>query len=372
MAEVLDHDFDPAQLVRDYGDIEGEISACRDTAAVFDFSFLSAARVSGPGALGALARLTDRPLNALAPGRIAYALRSNPQGWLCADLTIWNEGRGHYFVMSGRRQDIRDLNDAGLAAKDDCKIEDISDKISVLAVQGPESLRVFEGIANRKTLARIPYFGFADTRVGDFPCRLGRLGYTGERGFEIILPAANRSALWQTLVARARPCGFAAADCLRIEAGFVLFTNEFRLPVTAAEAGLEAFGRSADAAPRYRLVCLRGKTADRPVIWRPPSPCLPPEPGKVTVTSACHSPLAGGALGFGYVRADESLAGARMNDPTGLFDNPWIVRRPFFDSEKRRPRGTWDEPRPVSDRTETATPPLSPCNQGPSLHGTRT
>ena len=344
MAGALSDDFDPAELVRDYGDIDGEVRACRDAAALFDYSFLAAARVSGPAALETLAAFTNRPLEDLASGRIAYALRSDQEERLRADLTIWNEGKGHYFVMSGRRQEILELEDAALSSDGGCRFDDFTDRIAVLALQGPDSLRALEGIADLGPLARIPYFGFADTRVDGLPCRVGRLGYTGERGFEIVVPAESRGALWRRLAPRARPCGFAAADCLRIEAGFVLFGNEFRLPVTAAEAGLEAFVRASDGSPRFRLVCLAGHARRRPVLWRAQGPCRPPERGTVTVTSACYSALAGRALGLGYVRAEDAVTGNHVVDPGGLFDNPEIVQRPFFDPAKRRPRGSWELP----------------------------
>lgn len=340
-AKATPEDFETATLVRDYGDIAGEVAACRAAAALFDFSFLSAAWLSGPAALSTLAAITDRPLQTLAPERIAYALRNDARGRLCADLTIWNEGYGRYFVMSGRRKDILDLKAAGLASHGDCTVKDLSDRVAVLAIQGPDSLLALQGLTDSRRLAQVPYFGFADGRVGDFPCRIGRIGYSGERGFEIILPAEGQQALWQALATRTRPCGFAAADCLRIEAGYPLFANEFRLPVTAAEAGLAAFGRPIEGPARYSLVCLRGKTSKRPVLWQPPSPCPPPKPGWVTVTSACHSQFAGGALGLGYVCTEDAGLGNTVVDPSGLFDNPQIVQRPFLDPTKRRPRGPW-------------------------------
>ena len=70
------------------------------------------------------------------------------------------------------------------------------------------------------------------------PCVIGRLGYSGEPGFEIIVDVELQAQLWNELSGRARPAGFAATDILRIEAGLVLFANEFVVPVTPSEAGL--------------------------------------------------------------------------------------------------------------------------------------
>ncbi|MDA0305907.1 MAG: aminomethyltransferase family protein [Proteobacteria bacterium] len=333
--------FNFTHLKQDYGDRESEARACRNAAALFDFSFMSAARITGTDALKAIAGLTDRHLDNLTPGRIRYALCHLPGGWLRSDLTVWNEGEGRYLVMSGLGQDLLDL--AIMVQRDGlaCSVEILGDDIAVYSVQGPDSLSAFDGLTDTTRLAALPYFGFTRLDIAGIDCLVGRLGYTGERGFEIVLPAGDADRLWQALAARARPAGFAAADCLRIEAGFVLFANEFRLPVTAAEAGLEAFAGGDIAPPRFRLVCFRAESHETPILWHPPEDVVAPEPGTITVTSACHSTAADGILGLGYVQAGEVEIDNPFVDPTGRFENVQTVPMPFYDMEKRRPRGAW-------------------------------
>lgn len=333
--------FDPYHVVRDYGDVKGEVAACRKTAALFDFSFVSIARVSGTRVLDVIGRLTDRRFDDMAPGRVRYALCSDPNGYLRSDLTVWNEGEGSYLVMSGRRADVADL--ATLAELAACRVtvEDFGGNLAILAVQGPDSLCALGGLIDSERLAALPYFGFARFDVAGISCLIGRLGYTGERGFEIILPVEHRADLWRRLSARARPAGFAAADCLRIEAGLVLFANEFRLPVTAAEVGLEAFSPRADSPLRHRLVCFRAETDAPPVLWRPPDNLAAPEAGTITVTSACHSALAASTLGLGFVAAGADGLDQPFTDPSGWFRDLRTVPRPYFDAARRRPRGPW-------------------------------
>jgi len=333
--------FNPALLVHDYGDRDGEAQACRNVAAVFDFSFMSAARITGADALKAMASLTDRPLDDLTPGRIRYALCQRPGGWLRSDLTVWNEGQGRYLVMSGLGQDLLDL--AAIVQRDGlaCAVEIQGDDIAVYSVQGPDSLSALDGLADQARLAALPYFGFTRLDITGIDCLVGRLGYTGERGFEIVLPAGDGGRLWRELSARARPAGFAAADCLRIEAGFVLFANEFCLPVTAAEAGLETFTGGDIAPPRFRLVCFRAESHETPVVWRPPEDVAAPKPGSISVTSACHSIVADSILGLGYVQTGEVGIDNAFVDPTGRFQRVRTVQMPFYDMEKQRPRGTW-------------------------------
>ena len=129
--------------------------------------------------------------------------------------------------MSGRSEDIADLI---RAAWPGCEVEDLSTRTSIIALQGPNSLQALAGLTDTGALGQLSYFAFVPVGIADVPCLVGRLGYTGEPGFEILLPRPAAPQLWALLARRARPAGFAAADMLRIEAGFVLFANEFRLP----------------------------------------------------------------------------------------------------------------------------------------------
>jgi aminomethyltransferase len=196
-------------------------------------------------------------------------------------------------------------------------------------------LRALAPLASIDTIARLAYFEHVVATIAGVSCRIGRLGYTGERGFEIIAPIEAKQRLWDALAARARPAGWAAADILRIEAGFVLFLNEFRLGVTPEEAGL---GRFAGASSTSR-VSLTGFCAE----GTPPVPFAPgdlrlPRPGEIAVTSAAISPHCGGLIGLGYVNRD---AGAPIVDPSGRFHVFRLVAVPFVDPDKRRVRGPW-------------------------------
>jgi glycine cleavage system T protein (aminomethyltransferase) len=333
--------FDPSTLRRDYGDPEREAHACRTHCALFDFSFVGRARLEGPGALDAIAQLTRRSLTGLMPGQIRYALHAASNGRLLSDLTIWKHGEARYDVMSGRSEDIEDLI---RAARPGCEVEDLSAATSIIALQGPDSLQALAGLTDTGVLAQLGYFAFAPVAIADVRCLVGRLGYTGEPGFEIVLPRPAAPQIWALLARRARPAGFAAADMLRIEAGFVLFANEFCLPVTAREAGLERFAGACAAtkAPEIALVCLQADTREKPVLWRPRTPpARPTRSGTITVTSACHSLQAGGTLGLGYALRSDLTAGAPLFDPAGAFADIRLAPLPFFDRDKRRPRAPW-------------------------------
>lgn len=326
-------------LTRDFGDPDGEITACRNECALFDFSFVQRAEVEGDDAKAIVQSFATRDLSDMSPGKIRYALRLGENETLVSDLTIWKLSDKHYEVMSGHPQDVRDLQSIG-----DACVRDLSADSAIFAVQGPKALAKLAPHCERlDQLSGLNYFEHTALKIGEANCRVGRLGYTGEAGFELICSRADATQLWERLAEGIRPAGFIAADVLRIEAGFPLFWNDFALPVTAHEAGLSAFARSSPAPSRAPLqrICFTASCADKPILWRAESaPLRPGRPGEVVVTSACFSARAGGVLGLGYVLAG-SAAQAKMVNPIGQFQDIRVRPLPFYDFAKQRPRADW-------------------------------
>ena len=258
-------------------------------------------------------------MEALAEGHICYALRVAPSGEVIADLTVWRTGAMAFEVMSGRREDIADLLAYSGSGVD---VADMTAERATFAVQGPGSLDVLRQLGDAGPIEELRYFNFGPATLAGVACRIGRLGYTGEAGFEVIIERRHADRLWQALSVYARPSGFIAADMLRIEAGFVLFTNEFRLPVLPCEAGLGRFSRSAiRPPPEIALISFRADADRLRWPWEPQQKLTRPAvPGEIVVTSACESIVAGGILGLGYVLKG-TTAGADLEDPTGIFRN---------------------------------------------------
>jgi aminomethyltransferase len=335
---TFDHDFDLRALRRDYGDVCGEATACRSAAALFDFSFMHRIRIQGPRAGALIAQLTPRKMDELPPRRIRYALALDGRGHVRGDLTVWrmdNESFELFLPPSDAYVQLR-------VAACTTAVSDLTEETAVLAVQGPASLRALAALAPAAELRALGYFEHAPMSVAGVPCRVGRLGYTGERGFEIILPRASREVVWDALAMYARPAGFAAADILRIEAGFPLFTNEFRFPVTSQELGLARFAGN-DAAARtaqgaVRLMCFQAYCDQNPVLRHPAADAqFPPGAGTLLVTSACRSITADAVIGLGYAASDAT----DLVHSNGEFRNIRKASLPIYDPEKIRPRGGW-------------------------------
>jgi glycine cleavage system aminomethyltransferase T len=330
-------------VIDDFGDPAAEARACRTACALFDFSFVECAQLRGGAARQTLEIFTGRSLAQLTIGKICYALRVNAAGHLLADLTVWRIDEETFEVMSGRREDVADLI---ACAGPGLRATALPDR-AIFAVQGPASLDALRRLGRIDGIEALRYFCFIDAHLAGIPCRIGRLGYSGEAGFEIICPKSAAEHLWQSIALHARPAGFVALDTLRIEAGLPLFCNEFRVPATPAEAGLGRFYDRALPAPRIQLVSFVG-TPNDPAWPRRPGGSSLPRPsaiGEIVVTSACTSVVRGGRgdsiIGLGYVLAGEE-AGAALHDPSGSFRDIRQTALPFYHQAKRRPRLAWD------------------------------
>jgi glycine cleavage system aminomethyltransferase T len=325
-------------VIPDFGDVEGEARAVRESAALFDFSFVARARLMGRNAAAILERFQPRPVADMATGAIRYALRLGADGAVEADLTLWRIDEHVFEMMSGRREDVAAL--AALAGLDTAVV-DLSDSGAIFAVQGPRTLDALAPLADRERLAAIPYFGHAEATIAGIPCRIGRLGYTGEKGFEIVADKTDAERLRAVLAERARPAGFAAADILRIEAGFILFVNECRLGAGPAALGLERLAPHALANSPLRLVAFAAEPAPIRSPWRPED-LHPPARGEIAVTSASASVARRGqTIGLGLVHAADAAPGTRVRDPARRFGEVRVERIPLYDPAKQRPRGPW-------------------------------
>jgi glycine cleavage system aminomethyltransferase T len=328
------------ELKSDFGDPLGEAKACRQGSALFDFSFIRSARIAGERARQAVEAFSLRSVRLLPEGKILYGVRTDKNGWAISDLTIWKTATNTFEVMSGRAEDIGALLHLNSG---DVQVEDVSEDRAVLAVQGPLSFHSLRQAGAGAEIAGLEYFSFIHTYVGNIPCIVGRLGYTGEAGFEVIVTRQNFSKLWKMFAAYARPAGFIAADMLRIEAGFVFFTNEFRLPVLPVEAGLGKFYSPLEKSKaELKLVTFQAQAgALKPLPWQPSIELSRRvRTAEIVVTSASRSLSNGRIIGLGYVPI-ETPKDAALKDPSGVFHSISQLHMPFYDRHKLRPRIKW-------------------------------
>ena len=288
--------------------------ATRRAAGLFDFSFMGLYEFPETSALE---RFQTRTLADIAPWQAAYTLLLNVDGSVFNDATVWNLGDGRWWLFTGRRSDfVRFRNDA----------RDRSGEHAILALQGPASGRVLSRLVGEETVRRLKYFRFIEAKG----MLVARLGYSGELGYELLVPAAERQTLRATLLDAGRAaglcdCTFEAANSLRIECGYVLFDREIDGRANPRELGLERLvNRPREFAFSRKLVgfeILEGKAhKDSPVV---------------TVTSECFSPTLGVRIGLGFA-APETGIGRRVRLQDGRIAH--LAPLPFYDRDKRRPR----------------------------------
>jgi aminomethyltransferase len=281
--------------------------ATRQAAGLFDFSFMGLYEFRETAALEPR---QSRRLAEIEPGRIAYTLLLNEDGSVFNDATVWNRGEDRWWLFSGRPDDVRWFGGAP---------RDRSGEHAILALQGPESGGILARLIGADAVRGLRYFHFVEHRG----MLIGRLGYSGERGYELIVPQSEEARLRERLN-DVRPCSFAAANSLRIEAGYVLFDREIDGRANPRELGLERLAPGLSFAATRKLVGLEIEegyaSADLPAA---------------RVTSQCDSPTLGRGIALAFAPAD-----VRPGDFVRA-DNAYLARvaaLPFYDPQRRRPR----------------------------------
>jgi aminomethyltransferase len=302
--------------------------ATRRGAGLFDFSFMGHYELDDAAALQAL---QSRDLARIAPGRIAYTLLLEEDGRVRNDATVWHLEPGRWWLFTGRRADAR-----WIAQRSPARVR--SDEHAVIALQGPAAGNILARLVGIEAVRSLRYFGFAALEVAGTAGWIARIGYSGELGYEILVPSergeATRAALLEAGAAESlRECRFEAANGLRIESGYVLFDHEITGAERPEELGLERLvdrpGLPRVAAPARRLVGLeieRHATGPRP--WLPAA----------RLTSEADSPLFASRLGLGFVDLEDAACGALVQLADGR--RARVARLPFYDPMRRRPRAT--------------------------------
>lgn len=212
-----------------------EHEACRHGAAVFDVSHLGTVRVQGPGAHDLLQRTLTNDLRRIGVGRAQYThLLDDSDGSVLDDIIIWWVDEELFDVMPNASN-----TDGVTGALDDgtADVEDVTASRAVIAVQGPEARQLVSRVCpeavsiGRFEVARFVWEGTAGVVAGT--------GYTGEDGFECVLPADAAPDFWDAVTqAGVVPAGLGARDTLRLEAGLPLHGHELGPGITPLQAGL--------------------------------------------------------------------------------------------------------------------------------------
>ena len=310
-------DFGGWDMPIEYGGTVAEHTAVREDVGVFDVSHMGYTEVTGPGAIAWLNTVVANDLDRVGAGQAQYNLLCNESGGVIDDLIVYRIDDDHAFIVpNASNSDAVVAALTAASAGSGITVADKREDYGILAVQGPRSDAILEAVG-------LPcghdYMSFVRATWQDNPVVVCRTGYTGERGYEIVAPAAIIAALWDAVVAAgATPAGLGARDTLRTEMGYPLHGHELSVDITPVQAGLvwavgwdkPAFsGRDAltserAAGPRRRL---RGIVAVERAIPRPDMPVLSADGSAVgVVTSGTFSPTL--KQGIGLALLDPAIA----------------------------------------------------------------
>ncbi|HEY6229053.1 MAG TPA: glycine cleavage system aminomethyltransferase GcvT, partial [Verrucomicrobiae bacterium] len=238
-----------------YTSITDEHLTVRNAAGIFDISHMGEVLVSGAGAAGFLNRTLTNDIRKLTVGMGQYTLMCNAEGGVIDDLYVYRIGENEYLlVINASRIDPDVLWLEGeLAASEfnqNTTLKNVSDSMGAVAVQGPKVVSFIDGVVSPAAAKPKPSeLKKNQVRSGVFEepnVWIGRTGYTGEDGFEIIAPAELIEGIWNTIFelgkpAGIKPAGLGARDTLRTEVCYPLYGHELDEQTTPIEAGLPRF-----------------------------------------------------------------------------------------------------------------------------------
>jgi aminomethyltransferase len=207
---------------------EHEYNAIRNSAALIDISPLFKYRVTGRDATKLVNRIISRDINKVAVDQVIYCCWCDPEGKVIDDGTITRLGENEY-RWTAADPSLRWFQQNALGL--DVKIEDISEQLAALALQGPTSGRLLQSVAEAN-ISNLKYFRKTRGKIAGVPVDISRTGYTGDLGFELWIPWKDGVKVWDELVKRGKafdihPAGMVALDIARIEAGLILIEVDY-------------------------------------------------------------------------------------------------------------------------------------------------
>ena len=221
------------------GGVIREHTAVRTAVGVFDVSHLGKARVLGPGAADFVNACLTNDLGRIGPGRAQYTLCcDDATGGVVDDLIAYLIGPDEVFLIPNAANTAEVVRRLAAAAPAGITVTDEHLRYAVLAVQGP---RAADTLAALRLPIAHDYMSFDTAVLGAADLIVCRTGYTGEQGFELVVPAAEATAVWDALMDAGAPfdvraCGLGARDTLRTEMGYPLHGQELGLDITPVQA----------------------------------------------------------------------------------------------------------------------------------------
>lgn len=300
----------------------------RNAVGVFDVSHMGEFSIKGPGALALVQKVTSNDATALYDGKVQYGYLPNATGGVVDDLLVYRIAEDNYFLVVNASNIEKDWNWIQSHNTEGVAMENLSDSLCLLAVQGPNATAALQKLTD-VDLASMEYYTF---KIGEMAgikdIIISATGYTGAGGFEIYVKNADAEKMWNAIFEAGaefgiKPVGLGARDTLRLEKAFCLYGNDIDDETSPLEAGLgwvtkftkdftnsEALKAQKDAGLKRKLVGF--EMIDRG-IPRGHYELCDAEGNKIgEVTSGTQSPTLQKGIGLGYVPTEFSKTGTEI------------------------------------------------------------
>ncbi|MDD3320584.1 MAG: glycine cleavage system aminomethyltransferase GcvT [Paludibacter sp.] len=237
------HEFAGYNMPIEYSGITDEHLTVRNAVGVFDVSHMGEFWVKGPKALSFLQKITSNDVAALPLGKAQYSCFPNGKGGIVDDILVYHYEKEKYFVVVNASNIEKDWNWCVSHNSNGTDLENASDKMSQLAIQGPKALATLQKLTDID-LSEIPYYGFVTGKIaGIKEVIISNTGYTGAGGFELYFYPEYADKLWNDIFEAGaefgiKPIGLGARDTLRLEKGYCLYGNDINDTTSPIEAGL--------------------------------------------------------------------------------------------------------------------------------------
>ncbi|MCH7800004.1 MAG: glycine cleavage system aminomethyltransferase GcvT [Chloroflexi bacterium] len=226
-----------------YGGILDEVRQVRTNAGLFDVSHMGRLEIEGPDATALLDSVLSVNVPKLRQGRARYNVICDENGGIIDDCIVYRRGEDKFLLIPNASNTPPVVEWLERWTPDDAQvtITNITTQYAMIANQGPKAVEYLQKLTDTN-LSSIRPFRTIDAQVSGHDAFLARTGYTGEDGFEIILPSEAASDVWRDLMAQgAAACGLGARDVLRLEAGLLLHGNDMDTSINPYEAALDKF-----------------------------------------------------------------------------------------------------------------------------------
>lgn len=324
-----------------YSSIIAEHNSVRSSAGIFDIGHMGALKVTGNNALSFLQKTLSNDASKLDIGSSQYSIILNRSGGVIDDIFVYRLPDSFMLIINASNTD-KDIAWLKKHLIDDVKLEDVKDNLTLLALQGPKSQDILQKITDAD-LKKLGHHEIMSAKVLGVFCLVSRTGYTGEDGFEIFLDRSKAEPVWKKLLEHgAAPCGLAARDTLRLEAGMPLYGHEYNEGITPLETGFsfavkfdkgDFIGKSSllmhkEEGISKKLVGIKLKE-----MGIPRQGCKMFKNGNLIgyITSGTMSPTLKAPIGMGYVRIENSEVGSTLDiEIRGKLVPAEIVKLPFY------------------------------------------